>query len=249
VRFTTHGREINFEARWGKGGFLGTRGRGRKRLPGPCRAALAPRIVQGTERGAAVDVMNRIRWEVQWHPASGAMIRRLVITSRGVRRLVFALGIASWVVVAGGLWAGLDGFLTRFAIDSARRQNTKLRAQQEALREQASDLAGRLFEGVDRGHRVGRLADTPGRAWESQSLRLSAKDAGTDAILAWLSEPGVQLEALGNELVVGRVETGAKPASAPAPVNKGWASVRGEPALYVADMGSARRQEAAPTTR
>ena len=194
-------------------------------------------------------VRDRIRWEVQWHPANGARIRRVVITSRGARCLVFALGIASWVIVAGGLWAGLDVFLTRFAVDSARRQNTALRAQQEALREQAFNLAGRLFEGVERGHRVGRLADTPGRARESQSLHLPARDAGNEDILAWLSEQGVQLEALGNEPTADRAERGGKQVSVPAPARRGTAPVRNAPVLQMADAGPARRQEAAPTTR
>ncbi len=194
-------------------------------------------------------VKDRIRWEVQWHPASGARIRRLAFTWRGVRRLMLALGIAGLVVVAGGLLAGLDGLLTRFAVDAARRQNRALRAQQEALREQAFDLAGRLFEGVDRGRRMARFADTPGHAWEGQSPRLPARDAGNDVILAWLSEQGVRLEALGNELAAGRVEIGGKQVSVPAPVRRGTVPVRNAAVLQVADMGSARRQEAAPTTR
>jgi len=131
-----------------------------------------------------VGVKDRIRWEVQWHPASSARIRRLVFTWRGARRLMLTLGIAGLVVVAGGLLAGFDGLLTRFAVDMARRQNTALRAQQDALREQAFDLAGRLFEGADRGRRMARLADTPARAWEGQSLRLPARDARNDVILA-----------------------------------------------------------------
>jgi hypothetical protein len=194
-------------------------------------------------------VKDRIRWEVQWHPASGARIRRLAFTWRGTRRLMLALGIAGLVVVAGGLLAGLDGLLTRFAVDAARRQNRALRAQQAALREQAFDLAGRLFEGVDRGRRMARLADTPGRAWDGQSLRLPARDAGNEAILAWLSEQGVRLEALGNDLAAGRFEMGAKQASVPAPVSRGIVPVRNAAVLQVADMGSARRQEAATARR
>ena len=194
-------------------------------------------------------VRDRIRWEVQWHPASGARIRRLAFTWRGARRQMLALGIAGLVVVAGGLWAGLDGFPTRFAVDSARRQNTALRAQQEALREQAFDLAGRSFKGVDRGRRMAPLADTPGRAWEGQCPRLPARDAGNDGILAWLSEQGVRLETLGNELAAGRVEIGGKQVSVPAPVRRGTVPVRNAAVLQVADVGSARRNAAAPARR
>jgi hypothetical protein len=56
----------------------------------------------------------------------------------------------------------------------------------------------------ERHHQCGRH-ETAGRASEGQSLRLSARDAGNEAILAWLSEQGVRLEALGNELGAGRV--------------------------------------------
>jgi hypothetical protein len=196
-----------------------------------------------------VGVKDRIRWEVQWHPASGARIRRLVFTWCGARRLLLTLGIAGLVVVAGGLLAGLDGLLTRFAVNSARRQNTALRAQQEALREQAFDLVGRLFEGVDRGRRKAPLADTPGRAWEGQCPRLPARDTGNDGILAWLSEQGVRLETLGNALAAGQVEIGGKQVSVPALVRRGTVPVRNAAVLQVADVGSARRHAAAPARR
>ena len=74
-------------------------------------------------------VKDSIRWEVQWHPASGARIRRLGITSRGVRRLIFALGIGVWVVLAVGVLVGLDGFLTRSAVDTVVRENAELKAR------------------------------------------------------------------------------------------------------------------------
>jgi hypothetical protein len=95
------------------------------------------------------------------------------------------------------LLAGLDGLLTCFEVDAARHQNWALMAQQKALHEQAFDLAGRLFEGVERGRRMARLADTLGRASEGQSPRLSARDAGSEALLAWHSEQRATLERSG----------------------------------------------------
>jgi hypothetical protein len=186
---------------------------------------------------------------VQWHPASGARIRRLIFTWCGVRRLILALGIAGLVVGAGGVLAGLDGLPTRFAVDATRRQNIALRAQHEALRERAFDLAGRLVEGVDRERHMAPVADTPGRAWEGPCPSLPARDAGNDVILAWLSEQGVRLEALGIELPAGRVEVGGKQVSGPAPARRGTVPVRDAAVLQVADRGSARRQEAAPARR
>jgi hypothetical protein len=188
-----------------------------------------------------VAVTERIRWEVQWHPANGARIRRLAITSRGVRRLVFTMGIAAWVIFAGGVLAGLEGILTRFEIDVARRQNTALRAQQEALREQALELAVRVFDGVERGRRVARLADLPARAREGQGLRLLARDAGNDAILIWSSQQSSRLDALGNELAAGRFEIGGMQAFLPAPASSGTAPVCNAAVLQVADVRSVAR--------
>jgi len=196
-----------------------------------------------------VGVNDRIRWEVQWHPTSGARIRRLAITSRGVRRLLLTVGIAGWVVVAGGLFVVLDGVRTHFAVEAAGRQNTSLRAQQDALREQALELAVRLAEGVERGRGVVRSVNTPGPALERQSLRLPATDARNDAILAWLSEQSALLEALGHGLPAGRVATGGMQASLPVAVRKGLVRTGNPAALQVADMGSATRQEAAPASR
>ena len=66
------------------------------------------------------------------------------------------LVVAVLVLVAGGSLAAADGIRTRAAVEEARRQNRALRAQQEALQEQAFDLARRLFEDLERGRLVGR---------------------------------------------------------------------------------------------
>jgi hypothetical protein len=196
-----------------------------------------------------VGVNDRIRWEVQWHPAGGARIRRLVFTSRGARRLLFSLGVVGWIVVAGALWAGLDVLLTRFAVDAARRENRALRAQQEVLREQAGDLAGRVLEAVERGRRMARVVDPSGRAWEGQGLRLPARGVGDEAFRAWLGEQDEWLERLGNELAAGRVDIGVKQASVRAPARTGTAPVRNAAVFQVADVRPARPQEVAPARR
>ena len=194
-------------------------------------------------------VKDRIRWEVQWHPASGARIRRLVLTWRGPRRLMLALGIAGFVVTAGWVLTGPDGLPTHFAVEAARRENSALRAQQEVLREKAGDLAGRVFAAVERGRGIARVADPPGRAWEGQGLRLPARDVGDEAFRAWLGEQGVWLERLGNELAAGRVDIGVKQASVSAPVRTGETPVRNAAVVQVAEMRPAGRQEVAAARR
>jgi len=108
------------------------------------------------------------------------------------------VAVAGLVVIAGGLLAGIDGMRTRSAVAAARSENRAVRALQEALREQAFDLAGRSYEAVERGRWMTRLTHTPGRSGKGESLGLPAKAAGDEALLAWLSEQSVRLDALGN---------------------------------------------------
>jgi len=127
-------------------------------------------------------------------------------------------------------------------IDTLVRENMELWAEQAALRERAFGLAEQLCERVEQGRRALGTADAPVQAWEEQCSNLPASDAETEAILAWLSEQSVRLEALADELAAGRVEMGAKRASLPATAG-GRTDVPPNPAvLLVADIGSARRQ-------
>lgn len=189
---------------------------------------------------------DRGQWEVQWHPAGGGRIRRLVLTWRGARRLMLALGIAGLVAIAGGLLAGFDGVPTRLAVDAARRQNRALWVEQEDLREQASNLAERLSEDVERGRQMARWAGTPDGAWEGPCSPPPPRDAGDEAILAWLSEQGTQLEAIGDALAAHQVDLGQKQASVPAPVGKGATLPGHAAALQVAERESAGPLHAAP---
>jgi len=71
-------------------------------------------------------------------------------------------------------------------------------------------------------------------------------------MLAWLSEEGSRLEAIGNELTVGRsdpTEVIVRQASAPAPLIVGWVTVRAEPGSLVADMGPTGQTGPTPAER
>lgn len=87
-----------------------------------------------------VSAKDQTRWEVQWHPASGAGIRRLVFTWRGARRLLLTLVIATLAVVACGLVAGR----TPRAVDAAKSENSALKARQEALLERLEAIEKEL---------------------------------------------------------------------------------------------------------
>ena len=197
-------------------------------------------------------VSNRIRLEAQ-RPADGAEeIRTLELTWSGARPVLVALGIAGLVIAAVWSLAGLDALVTSFPVDVSRRQNLVLQTQQEGLREQVFDLAGRLARNVEHGRRIARLVGTPVRVWEGPARRPPAADAGDDALLAWVSDEGSRLEAIGLELTAvrtDRTESIVLQASAPAPLIVGWVSVSGDPAAVVAEMGSASRPGAETTKR
>ncbi|HEX4954711.1 MAG TPA: hypothetical protein VF017_15065 [Thermoanaerobaculia bacterium] len=116
---------------------------------------------------------------------------------RVARRLLLALGIAGLIVVAGGSLVGLDGFLTARATGAARHENRALRAEQVVWREQAFDLAGRLFETAKRVGQVTRGTGHPGHGSESQCLQLPPRDAADETLLAWLDDQSSRLAALG----------------------------------------------------
>jgi hypothetical protein len=87
---------------------------------------------------------DRAAWELQWQPAGGGRTRHLVLGRQGLRNPLLALGVIGMLLVGGGLLAGRDWLLTHRAIGAARFENDILRARQDALRERATSLPGRL---------------------------------------------------------------------------------------------------------
>ena len=182
--------------------------------------------------------MNRIGWLAPCRAASDA----------GRGRLILGLGIAG-LLVAGGLLAGRDGLRTRSALDAARRENSALRVRQEALREQAFDLARRLSEDVERGDRALRMPGPSGGAPAGRGLRLPARDASDQALLVWLSGQSQVLEAFGADRAPGRAGTGGTQADVPEAVRWATAAARFAALLPPLDVGPARRKAPAPPQR
>ncbi len=215
-----------------------------------CRAAGAGRAAVRAETDARVGARPPALLELQWRGRSGRF-RHLVLTPGGLRRVLGTSGIAALfaLAVGGALSVRSDRFPSLLGHDPVARENTELKARHAALREQALDAAAQLDERIELGHRMLGMAETPAHAWESQSLRLPARAAGDDVILAWISEQEARLAAIGNELAAGRVGEGGERASVPAPAYTVPVPVRNATTLMVAGLASARTQEAAPTRR
>ena len=141
-------------------------------------------------------------WEIQWHPASGGRIRRVVLTRRGLRRAGVTLALVVLVVLAivAALPLGLRGFLTSFTVDAAQRENRVLRLQGESQRDKAYELAGRLHERVRRARRVAWVVGAEPQAWEVPCPEPPPRGAEDDVIVGWLGEQGARLDALGGVL-------------------------------------------------
>ena len=208
------------------------------------------RAATRADPGVRVGVKRRVLLELQWQ-GRGGRFRHLALSPPDVLRALGTFGLVASLalIVVGAYSVRSSRALAPSRVDTVLREHAELKAQRDALRERAYDLAEQLYWRVEQGRRMVRMADSPGQAWKGQCPRPPARGAGDAAVLDWLSEQGTRLEAIGDELAAGRVEMGVQRASALAPPHAGRPAVRGEPALYVADMGPARRRGAAPAKR
>jgi hypothetical protein len=202
-------------------------------------AADATRATTATGHGGQGGVKRRAVVELQWLDRGGRF-RHVVFRAPRFRRLLATVGIVTvlGLVVGGGLVLVSQRFPALDRIDAILCENRTMRERQEALREQAFDLAEQLYWHVEQQHGTARLADSPGRTREDECPRPPARDASNEAILDWLSEHGALLEALAREPVAGRSQTDGRQASDQATATRGTAPAADGARLQVARMGS-----------
>ncbi len=188
-------RSASRRPRRGAGALPGRGPRGRV----PARRADLP---AGTGRGVAVGLSDKAIWEVQWHPGGGGRFRRLVLTRRGLRRVLVGLGLLGVLAlgVVGALPLGLKGFFTSFTVDAARRENRTLTARQDALRERSLALAGRLYAQLQRGRRLAWAVGLAEGVWRGPTQAPPAAGVPDETRAAWLAQEGARLEELGKGL-------------------------------------------------
>ncbi len=205
------------------------------------RRAGVSRATRRSGPDAVVNMRRRFLLELQWR-GRGGKFRHLAVRPPVLRRVTGAFGIIAVVALAigvGGTFsAGTDRPLPHYGVGGILREHTELKARHDALSERAFDLAEQLYARVELGRRMIRTAGTTGVAWRGQCPRPPARDAGDEAIFVWLSAQGTRLEAIGNELTAGRVETGVKQASARTPVSAESVPARSAAMVFVAVIGS-----------
>jgi murein DD-endopeptidase MepM/ murein hydrolase activator NlpD len=149
-----------------------------------------------------VGLSDKAIWEVQWHPGNGGRFRRLVLTWRGLRRVLVGLGVLGILALAivAALPLGLRGFFSSFTVDSARRENRTLKARQDALRERSLALAGRVYAQLQRGRRLAWTVGLQAQDWGASCPTPPGVGAADETTAVWLSRQGARLEKLGDGL-------------------------------------------------
>jgi len=218
-------------------------------FPTACRAEGGPRA--SVQIDPAALMKRHVLVELQWQ-GRGGTFHHIALTSRDVRRVLWTssgMVLLLALAIVSGFFAVLNRAPGPHGIEAVLRENMELKARQEVLRERVFDLADQLYWHFDEERRMARLADTAGPTRVAECPPPPARDAGDETLLAWLSEQGTRLEALGNTLTASRVEMRAQQASAPATVNGNRVSARGEPARRPAGLEPAKRHAAAAATR
>lgn len=220
---------------------------GEGRLSPSCLAVAARRAVRQAGPGARVGDRRRVPPRPQRHgrsgkfngPALGPPVLRRVLGAFGIVALFATFFIAAPSPESNRAPAPAD-------VDTLVRENAELQSEQDALRERALELAEQLHGRLEQGCRVVWMTQTPGQAWEARCSPPPAISAETEALVAWLSEQSVQLEALGDELTASQAERGVRRASVPATVGRGEVAPRDTAPPLVADTRSDGRPGAAP---
>ncbi len=141
------------------------------------------------------------RWELQWHPASGGQVRRLILTPTRMRWLAAAAVLVSVVILAllAVLPLGLRAVVTRLSVDASRRENVALHHEFEALMDRSRTEALRLQTLVQRSRRLSWALRLPATVWQPATSPVPA-DADLDALEASLRQQSDALERLGGAL-------------------------------------------------
>ena len=220
---------------------------GMGRLSASSRAVEARRAVRQAGPGARVGVRRRVPLQPQCHGGSGKL-DGVALSPPALRRVLGTLGIV--VLFAGFLVAAPSPKSNRGTapadVNTLVRENAQLKAEQDALRERALDLAEQLHGRIEQGRRTMWMAQTPGQARAARCPPAPAIGADSEALAAWLDEQGARLEALGDQLTARQVERSLQRASVPATAGRGTVAPRDSAPRLVADMRLAGRPGAAP---
>lgn len=143
-------------------------------------------------------------WEIQWLPGSGAPVRRLVLTRKGLRRMGAAAALVGVLVlgILGILPLGLRGFFTRFTVDAAKEENHTLKASADVLGDRAAVLAAQVYVMLQRGRRLAWVVGAPPDAWRGGAASPPPAAAGTGPLVDWLAANAGRLDTVSGALAV-----------------------------------------------
>ena len=151
---------------------------------------------------------HRCSLELQWQ-GRGGRFHHLAFSPPVLRRALGTFGIVVAIAV-GALSLASSRAFAPGGIDAVQRENLELKAQNDALRERAHDLAEQLYWHAEQELRMAGPADAPGDTWTDVCPRPPGRDASDEAILAWLTDQAVRLERPGDRPPNGPDEAGGR---------------------------------------
>ncbi len=142
-------------------------------------------------------------WEVQWHPAGGGRVRRVLLTRRGVRRAVLGAAILVTLLLAivAMLPLGLRGFVLGVRVEQVRRENRALLRAGEERRQEARELAERLEDQLNRARRLAWVLGAPAAVWQPEVPSASSLGPDDGAVIGNLEASAARLEEMERALL------------------------------------------------
>ena len=185
-------------------------------------------------------------FEVQWQDRRGRF-HHLAVKPLGSRRVLWTAGatVLGMLAVIAACSPGSRSAQGSSRTDRIAHENQALKTHHEALRERADELAEQLYRRVEDGRRLARMRGAPVHAWVAPPPSPPARNTGDEVVLAWLSEQGAWLEAIGEALAADQLELNPRQASSPATANREVAGGRNGSPLEATELLSGKHQ---PTT-
>lgn len=143
-------------------------------------------------------------WELQWHPARGGRVRRILLDRRRRRRWGVVAGLVGAVVLTllALLPFGLRVVVTRLAIHSLARENRQLHASLQRGGSEGKEIAARLMGRVQAARRLAWMFGNVAGARDPLGA-FPADPEDSVALSEWLETVSTRMLELATAITVG----------------------------------------------
>jgi len=148
-------------------------------------------------------------WELQWHPAHGGRVRRVLLSRARRRRLAAAAALACVVLLAllATLPFGARTLFRRVQMEGLARENAELHVAGTEMVGRFGDLVAATETALARGRRLAWAVGAPPVVWEPGVPPAPGPEATSTELTAWLEAGAVALERLTEGLAAARPQS------------------------------------------